>query len=162
MQTLSCRNFAARAVAIAVCLALALFIGACGAKTTGTPYAPNEAQPAGGIQTGTIAHVGQATIEHHPSNNPALVGAAAGALLGNSLLGDLVGGPGSLILGAGAGAVAGGYGATGIRRQAALHLTIDLDNGQVIQLVQLEDNIYMPGDRVRVLYDREGKARAQH
>ena len=100
-----CRNVAPLAVA----LCLTLF--ACGgARIAGTPYAPNEAQPAASIQTGVIAHVGEATIG---------------------------------------------------QRAAALHLTIDLDNGQAIQLVQLEDDIYMPGDRVRIVYDKAGKARAQ-
>ena len=161
MQTLPCRNAGAHARLTAICLALALLTGSCGAKTTGMPYAPNEALPAAGIRIGTIAHVGQATIEHHPGNNPALVGAAAGALLGYGLLGDMSN-PSGLILGAGGGALAGGYGSAGIRRQAALHLTIDLDDGQIIQLVQVEDDVYMPGDRVRILYDKEGKARAQH
>lgn len=40
-------------------------------------------------------------------------------------------------------------------------LTIDLDDGQVVMVIQSEDNVYAPGDRVRVLRDGKGFVRAQ-
>ncbi|MDR3074089.1 MAG: hypothetical protein LBV01_05140 [Deltaproteobacteria bacterium] len=41
-------------------------------------------------------------------------------------------------------------------------LTIDLDDGQVVVIIQTEDNVYVVGDRVRVLRDAENKfVRAQ-
>lgn len=46
-------------------------------------------------------------------------------------------------------------------RQGDVILTVDLDNGQVVMIIQSEDNIYMPGDRVRVLRDGKKFVRVQ-
>ena len=118
MRTPSCRNFIACASGLAMFLALALLVGACGAKKP-DGVRLNEAQIMGSVQTGTIIHVEEIAIKS--SSNVASEGVFT----------------------------------------SALHLTIDLDNGQMIRLVQMEDDIYMSGDRVRVLYDKNGKAYAQ-
>ena len=46
-------------------------------------------------------------------------------------------------------------------RRGDIALTVDLDDGQVIVVVQPEDNIYTPGDRVRVIRDGNGLVTAQ-
>jgi len=44
-------------------------------------------------------------------------------------------------------------------RMGDIILTIDLDDGQVIMVIQSEDDVYVPGDRVRVLRDGKGFVR---
>lgn len=47
------------------------------------------------------------------------------------------------------------------RRKGDIAITIDLDDGQVVMVIQSEDSVYVPGDRVRVLRDGETFIRAQ-
>ena len=46
-------------------------------------------------------------------------------------------------------------------RKGDLALTVDLDDGQVIVVIQAEDAIYTVGDRVRVIRDGKGFVRVQ-
>lgn len=46
-------------------------------------------------------------------------------------------------------------------RRGDIALTVELDDGQVIVIVQPEDNIYTPGDRVRIIRDGKGLVTAQ-
>ena len=46
-------------------------------------------------------------------------------------------------------------------RRGDLAITVDLDDGQVLVVIQPEDDIYRPGDRVRILRDGKGLARVQ-
>ena len=42
-----------------------------------------------------------------------------------------------------------------------LALTVDLDDGRVVVVIQPEDNVYVVGDRVRVVRDGKGFVRVQ-
>lgn len=46
-------------------------------------------------------------------------------------------------------------------RKGDLAITVDLDDGRVVMLIQSEDNVYAVGDRVRVFRDGDGLVRAQ-
>lgn len=46
-------------------------------------------------------------------------------------------------------------------RRGDIALTVEQDDGQVIVVIQPEDNIYTPGDRVRIIRDGKGLVTAQ-
>ena len=58
-----------------------------------------------------------------------------------------------------AGAAAGGSIEEGATRQKGLEITVKLDNGQVVSIVQAADEKFDEGDLVRVLRRPDGSAR---
>lgn len=87
------------------------------------------------------------------------VGAAGGAAIGaattNSVGGAVVGG----LLGAVGGAIAG----TAIdrnRTRRGIQVTVQKDDGQRVTIAQADDGDVQMGDRVNIVYDRNGVAKA--
>ncbi len=82
-------------------------------------------------------------------------GAAIGAATTNSVGGALVGG----LLGA----VAGGIAGTAIDQNATrrgIEVTVQRDDGQRVTIAQVDDGDVQMGDRVAIVYDRNGVAKA--
>jgi outer membrane lipoprotein SlyB len=92
------------------------------------------------------------------------VGTAGGAVLGG-LAGSQVGGGSGHVAGAVGGAILGGILGSNIERSAnerqGVEVTVLLDNGKYISVVQEADEYFRPGDRVRVLSGR-GTTRVTH
>lgn len=87
------------------------------------------------------------------------IGAAGGAAIGaattNSVGGAVVGG----ILGAVGGAIAG----TAVDQNSTrrgIEVTVQKDNGQRVTIAQYDDGDVQMGDRVAIVYDRNGVAKA--
>jgi outer membrane lipoprotein SlyB len=137
-------------------LCAALF--ACSGKKS-DPYAVNTAYRIGGMETGTVSSVSETLITEEPGDNLVLGGAGAGGVSGLLVSG---GSPLGGVLGAAAGAWAGDY-YTGesTARFKALAITVAMDSGAMVIVVQEEDDVYLVGDRVRVLYERD-RAQVRH
>jgi len=92
------------------------------------------------------------------------VGTVGGAALGG-LAGSTVGGGNGQVAGAIGGAILGGILGSNIEQSAnqrpGVEVTVQLDNGQYISVVQEADEAFRPGDRVRVLSGR-GSTRVTH
>jgi outer membrane lipoprotein SlyB len=135
--------------------------GAGCASNSGRSYTPSEARTAQTVRTGTITHIGQAVIEEDSSLLGPIVGGVAGGVVG-SLFGSGAGKVLTTLGGAGAGALAGAATEKTARTDKALEITIELENGQTISVVQVDDDVFTVGDKVRVVYGAGGKARVQH
>ena len=82
-------------------------------------------------------------------------GAAIGAATTNSVGGAVVGG----LLGA----VAGGIAGTAVDQNATrrgIEVTVQRDDGQRVTIAQIDDGDVQMGDRVAIVYDRNGVAKA--
>jgi len=82
-------------------------------------------------------------------------GAAIGAATTNSVGGAVVGG----LLGA----VAGGIAGTAVDQNSTrrgIQVTVQKDNGQKVTIAQVDDGDIQMGDRVAIVYDRNGVAKA--
>jgi outer membrane lipoprotein SlyB len=92
------------------------------------------------------------------------VGTAGGAVLG-AIAGSNVGGGSGQAAGAVGGAILGGIIGNNVERSANEHqgveVTVLLDSGKYISVVQGADEAFRPGDRVRVLSGR-GTTRVTH
>lgn len=92
------------------------------------------------------------------------VGTAGGAVLGG-LAGSQVGGGTGQVAGAVGGAILGGIIGQQVEQSAnerqGLEVTVLLDSGNYISVVQEADEPFRPGDRVRVLSGR-GRTRVTH
>lgn len=93
------------------------------------------------------------------------VGTAAGAIAGG-VAGSNVGGGSGQVVGALGGAILGGIIGQNIEHSAnerpGLEVTVLLDSGRYISIVQQADEDFRPGDRVRVLGGRRGATRVTH
>ena len=59
------------------------------------------------------------------------------------------------------GAIAGGAIEEGVTGKEALEITVELDNGQIIAVVQEADDQYRVGDRIRILKSSDGTTRVR-
>lgn len=82
-------------------------------------------------------------------------GAAIGAATTNSVGGAVVGG----LLGAIGGAIAGTAVDRGSSRRG-IEVTVQKDNGQQVKIAQYDDGDVQMGDRVQIVYDGNGVAKA--
>jgi outer membrane lipoprotein SlyB len=87
------------------------------------------------------------------------VGAAGGAIAGAAIGGTA----GSAVLGGVLGAVGGAIAGTAIDRNSTtrgIEVTIQKDDGQMVTIAQRDDGDVQMGDRVIIVYDGNGVARA--
>jgi outer membrane lipoprotein SlyB len=120
-------------------------------------YTDADAQRAHSITMATVTAVRVVTIERAPTG----VGGAAGANVGMALGSFAAKGQGSFVgsvLASVAGDLAGQAIESRVARLPGLEISMRLDNGQQMSLVQAADEPFRKGDRVRVL-SAEGKSR---
>ena len=153
------RQFQTRFQYIAVVLIAAL-LGACASSNSGDVYRREDTRKVQTVRTGVVESVRTVKLEGTDSK----VGTAAGAVVGG-IAGSTVGeGKGSAI-GAVIGAVAGGIAGSAIEEMATrtdgVELTIKLDNGSLIAIVQEATETFKPGEKVRLI-ENNGVTRVSH
>ena len=118
----------------------------------------DQARKAQTVDDGTVIFVRQVQIEGTKSG----LGTIAGGILG-AAVGSTIGGGSGRIVATAAGGVVGGVAGSaaeeGITRQNGLEITVELDYGEVVAVVQAADVQFYVGDRVRVLRRPDGSAR---
>ena len=148
-------------------LALAAGLGACNGSSGAVQPGVVNTQAQGGYrgETGRVTRIREVPVR---SGNTGVsdgtligggVGMAGGAAIGaattNSVGGAVVGG----LLGAVGGAIAG----TAIDQNSTrrgIEVTIQRDDGQRVTVAQVDDGDIQMGDRVAIVYDRNGVAKA--
>lgn len=139
-------------------LLLALIGGGCASSMSGNVYSRHDAQKVQTVEEGEVIFVREVTIEGTKSG----LGGLAGGVMGFAVGGTIGGGSGKGVaraVGAVGGAAAGAAVEEKSTRQTGLEITVKLDNGQVIAVVQAADEQFDEGDRVRVLRRPDGSAR---
>lgn len=131
--------------------ATAVGLGACASSTAGNVYSRDEVRQAQVVKFGTIEAVQPVKIE----GRPGYLGAATGAVLGG-LAGSTVGGgtgqKAATVAGAVAGGVAGQAGERVLTRADGLEITVRLENGNIMAIVQEQsEQQFQVGQRVRVV-----------
>lgn len=139
--------------ALTLALAAALAVGGCASGLGGGTYSRGEARRAMVVQFGTVEGVRAVQLEGTKSPVGTLSGAAVGGIAGSS-----VGGNRGAAIGAVLGAVAGGLAGSaieeGVTRKPGVEVTVQLDNGQYLAVVQEDEGErFMLGERVRILRD---------
>jgi len=126
---------------------------------SGNTYSGSQGRRAPTVQYGTVVSVQPVTLEE---DRPAVLGTVGGGVVGG-VLGNMVGGGRGKTLATIAGAAlgaAGGYaGEKALTKQNGLEITVELENGQQLSIVQAADQQFSPGERVRVLRGSDGSAR---
>lgn len=144
---------------IAIAAFSVLIITGC-ASQSGSTYSRDQTQREMNVRMGVVESVRAVTIDGTKSP----VGAGAGAIVGG-IAGSTIGqGRGSSV-GAVLGAVAGGVAGAAIEntatKQNGIEITVKLDNGTYTAITQAADEVFKPGERVRIL-SGSGATRVTH
>jgi outer membrane lipoprotein SlyB len=137
---------------VALMLFLAVLVSGCVSSKAGDVYSRDQARTEQSVRMGTIEGVREVRIEGTKSG----VGAVAGGVTGGIAASTIGHGTGSAVaaaVGAIAGGLVGSAAEEGLTKSNGLEITVKLDSGQTIAIVQGVDanTTFQPGDRVRVL-----------
>jgi len=139
---------------------LTVLVAACASSNSGSVYSRDEARKVQTVKTGVIESVRQVKLEGTKSAVGTIAGGAVGGIAGSSV----GGGRGSAIaavIGAVAGGLAGSALEEGITRKDGVELTVKLDGGGLIAIVQEADEVFIAGEKVRIL-ESGGVSRVSH
>ncbi|MGZ8209151.1 MAG: hypothetical protein ACXW2I_13465 [Burkholderiales bacterium] len=133
--------------------ALATVVTGCAAPGLGGgSYSREQARREQTVRMGYIESVREVKLEGTRTG----VGAGAGTIAGG-VAGSSIGHGRGAALGAIAGAVVGGIAGQaaeqGITAKRGVEVTVKLDSGQMVAIMQEADETFRPGDRVRILSD---------
>ena len=146
----------------ATVVALSLALGGCASSLTGDTYSRDEARKVQTVRMGTIEALRPVKIEG--TKTP--IGAGAGAVVGGIGGSGLGGGRGSAVLavvGAVAGGLLGAAAEEGLTRTQGVEITVREDDGTMRAYVQeVEPNqVFRVGERVRIM-TVNGTSRVTH
>ena len=142
-----------RYTTIVAAATLALTVAGCAAPGLGGgSYSREQARREQTVRMGYVESVREVNLEGTRSGIGAGTGAVAGSIAGSS-----IGHGRGAALGAVAGAVVGGVASQaaeqGLTAKRGVEVTIKLDGGQMVAIMQEADETFRPGDRVRILSD---------
>ena len=130
----------------------------CAPPASGRVYSREEARLAWDVRYGKVTAVEEAVIEGRRTAlgriGGGLIGYEAGRTVGDGSGRNVAGAVGAV-----AGAVAGQAIEEHATRERAWQITVELDGGRTIAVVQAQDQSFQPGEQVRVYLRRDGAAR---
>lgn len=126
--------------------------GGCMSTLTGDSYSRDEARRMQTVEYGMVEYVRPVVIEGTKSGVGPAAGAAVGGIAG-STVGHGRGAAAASIAGAVAGGVAGGMAEEAVTKRQGVEITVRMDSGRIISVVQelSGSTSFHAGDRVRVL-----------
>lgn len=135
-------------------------LAACASSNSGSVYSRDEARRAQTVKTGVVESVRSVKLEGTKSPVGTIAGGAVGGIAGSSI----GGGRGSAIaavIGAVAGGLAGSAAEEAVTRKNAFEITVKLDGGGLVAIVQEADEEFKAGERVRIV-ENGGTSRVSH
>jgi outer membrane lipoprotein SlyB len=137
---------------IAAALACSLALTGCVNSLSGNTYSRSEARQVQQVQYGIVQSATPVVIE----GTNTIVGAGTGAVVGGVVGSNVGGGKGktlATVLGAVAGGLAGKSAEEALTQTQGQEVTVRLDSGNIISVVQevADGPVFRAGDRVRVL-----------
>lgn len=146
---------------ISLCLiAGSTLLTSCASSRSAQVYSRDQARQEMRVNYGTVREVRNVQLEGTKSG----VGTIAGGVTGG-VLGSMVGGGRGQVVGAVLGALGGAAGGSlaeeAVTKKDALEITVELDTGEVLAVVQEADMPFYAGERVRLLRSYDGSSRVQ-
>ena len=141
-------------------LSLATLLSACATSKSGDVYTREQTRQAQTVRMGVVESVRQVQIEGTKSG----IGAGTGAVVGGVAGSTMGGGKGKIlttVIGAVAGGLAGAAAEEGLMKTDGVEITVKLDNGNMLAIVQEATEQFHPGERVRIL-EGGGTTRVTH
>lgn len=144
----------------AIAIALTTFLAGCASSQSGSAYERRQARQEMTVRLGVVESARQVTLEGTNSSVGTIAGAALGGLAG-STMGKGRGSTAGAIVGAVVGGVTGSAAEEHLTRKNGVEITVRLENRQLIAVTQEADELFRPGERVRVLKG-SGATRVTH
>lgn len=135
-------------------------LAACATSNSGGVYSRDEARKVQTIKTGVVESVRSVKLEGTKSPVGTIAGGAIGGIAGSSV-GSGKGSAIAAVIGAVAGGLAGSAAEEMATRKDALEITVKVDGGSLIAIVQEADEQFKAGDRVRIV-ESGGISRVSH
>ena len=129
---------------------LSVLLAACASSNSGSVYSRDDARKVQTVKTGVVESVRLVKLEGTKSPVGTVAGGAVGGIAGSSI-GNGRGSAIGAVIGAVAGGIAGSAIEEGITRKDALEITVKLDGGSMIAIVQEADEQFRAGDKVRIV-----------
>jgi outer membrane lipoprotein SlyB len=129
---------------------ISVFLAACASSNSGSVYKREDARKVQTVKTGVVESVRTVKLEGTKSPVGTVAGGAVGGIAGSSIghgRGSAIG----AVIGAVAGGIAGSAVEEGVTRKDGLEITVKLDGGSMIAIVQEADEEFHPGDKVRIV-----------
>ena len=142
-------------------LCLGMLLPAGCASRDGRTYSDSEARRVQQIKFGTVTEITEVRVEEDSSLLGPSLGGVTGGVLG-SLFGSGSGRVLATLGGAIIGALSGAAVESGVRQYNAFQIMVHTDDNQTLSVVQAQDDVFIKGDRVRVVIGDDGSARVQH
>ena len=140
---------------------LCIFATGCASSRSGKVYTRDQARQVHTVQFGIIDSIQQVKIEGTKSGTGTAVGGISGGVIGST-----VGSGSGRTIATVVGAIAGGLAGSAIEEKStakdALEITVTLDRGKTLTIVQEADDQFDVGERVRVLTGPQGEIRVRH
>jgi outer membrane lipoprotein SlyB len=133
-----------------VSVVIGALIAGCASSDSGDVYSRDQVRRTQTVQLGTVQAVRSVRIEGTKSGVGTVAGAVAGGVAG-STMGAGSGRTLAALGGAALGAVGGTVAEEQITKKTGLEITVKLDGGSTIAVVQEADVMFSVGERVRVL-----------
>lgn len=149
-----------RTTPLLAAILLSILLAACASSNSGSVYSRDEARRVQTVKTGTVESVRQVKLEGTKSPIGTIAGGAVGGVAGGSIgngRGSVIG----AVIGAVVGGIAGAAAEEGLTRKDALEITVKLDTGGLVAIVQEADDPFKAGDKVR-LVESDGTTRVAH
>jgi outer membrane lipoprotein SlyB len=142
-------------------LSFSALLAACaGPSNSGSVYNSYQTMNEQSVRMGTVESVRNVTIANPDSGVGTVGGAALGGLAGSEIGHGSGSGAAGIV-----GAIAGGVIGNRIENQAnnrpGFEITVRLDNGELRSITQAADEMFRPGEKVRLLSDGR-KTRVTH
>jgi outer membrane lipoprotein SlyB len=129
---------------------ISVFLASCASSNSGSVYKRDDARKVQTVKTGVVESVRSVRLEGTKSPIGTVAGGAIGGIAGGSI-GSGRGSAIGAVIGAVAGGIAGAATEEVVTRKDALEITVKLDGGGLIAIVQEADEAFQPGDKVRIV-----------
>ena len=146
-------------------LVLAAGLGACDNNNSVQPGVVNTSAQGGYRgETGRVVSIREVPVRNRSSgvSDGTLIGGGVGAAGGAVIGGATTHSVGGAVVGGLLGAVGGAIAGTAIDQNSSrrgIEVTVQKDNGQQVTVAQYDDGDVQMGDRVAIVYDRNGVAK---
>ena len=129
---------------------LSILLVACASSNSGSVYSRDEARRVQTVKTGIVESVRPVKLEGTKSPVGTIAGGAVGGIAGSSI-GHGRGSVVAAVIGSVVGGIACSALEEGVTRKDALEITVKLDGGGLVAVVQEADDQFRAGDRVRLV-----------
>ncbi|GAA0830070.1 MAG: hypothetical protein CL858_06130 [Cupriavidus sp.] len=145
----------------AVLATAALVTGCANYSNSNSVYSPGQAQREQVVRFGVVEGVREVMIQGGSTGAGTIAGGAIGGVAAGSTIGSGGGSVAAGLLGAVLGGIAGSAAENRLTQRRGLEITVRLEDGDMRAITQEADEVFRPGDRVRLL-SSGGTTRVTH